>query len=227
MVAPVIRQRPRRCAARNKQSAACPCTDEKTRAPVVPWLTSLSRKFSAAAAACSSAGVPRFLGEGEAIEPFEQVVRRRRQHAVLREVNVRVDQAGQDDRVVVALAAAPRRAPAAGRRRRRARGCGPAGPPPPRRPRGSLSPVSGPTTRGSSPKAQRAAAQDPRCGIGARRHPATRSSMRKRMMRQTLSIAFPCSSSGPLAMRSSKAARIMSLVAPLTAKMKGIPKRSL
>ena len=192
---------------------------------MVPWLTSLSRKLSAAAAAWSSRGVSRLLGEGEAIEPFEQVVRGRRQHAVLREVNVRVDQSGQDERVVMALA---RRLGV--RRRQVGEGAVPEDAALTADDHRAVLVASyrlvGTDDAGVVPEAQRAAAQDQRCDI-ARGHPATRSSMRKRMMRQTFSIAFPSSTSRPLPLRSSKAARIMSLVAPLTAKMKGIPKRSL
>ena len=171
-------------------------------------------------------GVSRLFGEGEAIEPFEQVVRGRRQHAVLREVNVRIDQSRQDDLALIALARS------LGVLRRQVRESAV--------PQDAALPAHdhrtvfvaaqrpvGTDDAGIVPKTQRAAAQDPRCGIGARRHPATRSSMRKRMMRQTLSIAFPSSTSRPLATRSSKAARIIALVAPLTAKMKGISKRSL
>ena len=193
---------------------------------MVPWLTSLSRKRSAAAAAVVLGGVARLLGEGEAIEPFEQVVRGRRQHAVLREVNVRVDQAGQDHRVFIALARRPGVL---------ARQAGEGAVPEDaalladdhRAVLMTAHCLLGADGAGVVPKIHRAAAQHAHRGIGARRHPATRSSMRKRMMRQTLSIAFPISASAPLAMRSSKAARIMSLVAPLTAKMKGMPKRSL
>ena len=171
-------------------------------------------------------GVSRFLGEGEAVEPFEQVVRGRRQHAVLREVNVRIDQSRQDDRAVVALAR--RRGVLA---RQVGEGAVPQDAAPLAYDHGTVlvtlhRPV-GADDAGIVPKTHRAAAQNPRCDIGARRHPATRSSMRKRMMRQTLSVAFSSSTSRPLAQRSSKAARIISLVAPLTAKMKGIPKRSL
>ena len=193
---------------------------------MVPWLTSLSRKLSAAAAAWSSAGVSRFLGEGEAVEPFEQVVRGRRQHAVLREVNVRIDQSGQDDRIVIALARGLGV---------RARQVGEAAVPEDaallahhhRAVVVAAHRRLGADDAGIVPKTQRAAAQNARCGIGARRHPATRSSMRNRMMRQTWSVAFSSSTSRPLARRSSKAARIVAAVAPLTAKMKGIPKRSL
>ena len=171
-------------------------------------------------------GVSRLFGKGEAIEPFQQVVRGRRQHAVLREVNVGIDQSGQDDRAVMALARS-----VCVRARQVGEGPVPQDAAPPahdhravlvaaRRPVGA-------DDAGVVDEAQRAAAQHPRCGIGTRRHPATRSSMRKRMMRQTLSVAFSSSASCPLPRRSSKAARIIAALAPLTAKMKGIPKRSL
>ncbi len=75
-------------------------------------------------------------------------------------------------------------------------------------------------------KADRAAAQDSGCSHGDRGHPATRSSMRKRRMRQTLSIALAYSATRSLSTRASKAARILSLEAPLTAKMNGMPKRA-
>ena len=171
-------------------------------------------------------GVSRFLGEGEAIEPFEQVVRGRSQHSVLREVNVCIDQSGQDDLAVIALARSlgvlPRQvgeiavpqdaAPLADDHRAVVV---------------AVHRLVRADKAGIVPEAHRAAAQNPRRDIGARRHPSTRSSMRKRMIRQTLSVAFLSSSSRPLARRSSKAARIIAAVAPLTAKMKGIPKRSL
>ena len=171
-------------------------------------------------------GVSCFLREGETIEPFQQVVRGRRQHAVLREVHVRIDQTGQDEPAVVALA----------RRlgvflRQRGEGAVPQDAALPAHDHRAVvvaahRPVGADDARVVR-EAQRAAAQHPRSGIGAPRHPATRSSMRKRMMRQTLSVAFSSSTSGSLARRSSKAARIIAALAPLTAKMKGIPKRSL
>ena len=170
--------------------------------------------------------VPRFLGEGEAIEPFEQVVRGRRQHTVLREVNVRIDQSRQDDIAVIALARSLGVLP-----RQVGEGAVPQDPALPADDHRAVLVAAyrmvGADDAGIVPEAQRAAAQDPRRGIGARRHPPTRSSMRKRMMRQTLSIAFFSSSSRPLALRSSKAVRIIAAVAPLTAKTKGIAKRSL
>ena len=171
-------------------------------------------------------GVSRFFGEGEAIEPFEQVVRGRRQHAVLRKVNVRIDQSRQDDLAVIALARS-----LGVLRRQVGEGAVPQDPAllahDHRTVLVALHRLVGADDAGIVPEAQRAAAQNPCRGIGARRHPATRSSMRKRMMRQTLSIAFSTSTSRPLAIRSSKAARIIAAVAPLTAKMKGIAKRSL
>ena len=171
-------------------------------------------------------GVSRLLGEGEALEPLQQVVRRRRQHPVLREVNVRVDQSRQNDLAVIALArrlgvhprqvgegAVPQDAALLAHDHRAVVM--------------ALHRLVGADDAGVVPETHRAAAQDPRRGIGARRHPATQSSMRKRMMRQTFSIAFATSTSRSLARRSSKAERIIFLVAPLTAKMKGISKRSL
>src|SRR5262245_27906066 len=54
-----------------------------------------------------------------------------------------------------------------------------------------------------------------------KRHGATRSSMRKRIMRQTWPSAVANSSSGSLFTRSLKLARIWCLVTPLTARMNG------
>ena len=171
-------------------------------------------------------GVSRFLGEGEALEPFEQVMRGRRQHAVLREVNVRVDQSRQNDLAVIALARCLGVLP-----RQVGEGAVPQDPALLTHDHSAvvvaLHRLVGADDAGIVPETQRAAAQNPCRGIGACRHPATRSSMRKRMMQQTLSIAFSTSTSRPLALRSSKAARIIAAVAPLTAKMKGMPKRSL
>ena len=172
MVAPVIRQRPRRRAARKRQSAALPCTEEKTRALVVPWLTSLSRKLSAAASGMVLGGVSRFLGEGEAIEPFEQVMRGRRQHAVLREVNVCVDQSRQDDLAVIAVARSLGVLP-----RQVGEGAVPEDAAPLAHDHSAVVVAAhrlvGADEAGIVPEAHCAAAQNPRCGIGARRHPAT------------------------------------------------------
>ena len=117
-------------------------------------------------------GVSRFLGEGEAIEPFEQVVRGRRQHAVLREVNVRIDQSGQDDLAVIAVARSLGVLP-----RQVGEGAVPEDAAPLAHDHRAVVVAAhrlvGADEAGIVPEAHCAAAQNPRCGIGARRHPAT------------------------------------------------------
>ena len=58
-------------------------------------------------------------------------------------------------------------------------------------------------------------------------HAITRSSIRNRKMRQTCERAMTNSTSGALFARASKLSRIIRVVAPYTAKMKGKPKRCL
>ena len=167
-------------------------------------------------------GVAAFLREGEALQPVEQVAAGSGQHAVLRKVDVRVDQAGQHQRrpVVVHRQRAeplrqPRRGPAPSDAAGAVHGDRAAAVEQHRAPRrggGGVGAVG-----------QHRALHHPPANAGA--HGATRSSRRNRRMRSTLARANARSVAGEWLIRSSNAARIAVLAAPFTAKMNGNPNR--
>ena len=159
-------------------------------------------------------GVAAFFREREAVQPIQQVLAGRGQHAVLGEVHVGVDEAGQHQRLAVVVdGEAPepfrqaRRVPAPLDAAVHAHRDGAAAPVPNR----ALRPGDG----GIVPVGQDRAENHPR-GVHPA-HGATRSSMRNRRMRSTFASAAACSRSASLPIRASKAARIASFVAPFTA----------
>ena len=157
------------------------------------------------------------------MQPVDQVTARCGEHAVLREVDVCIDQSGQHQGlpVIVRRQRAEPLRQAAGRPAPRnaspgGDGDGAAAVEPHR----SLRADAG----GIVAVGEHRAAHYPSAARPA--HDATRSSRRKRRMRSTLASASARSVAGAWSTRVANAARIASLVAPLTAKMNGKPKRS-
>src|SRR5690606_19700129 len=149
----------------------------------------------------------RLFRKGETIEPVEQVLSGRGMHAVLRKMDMRVDETRQDQAIAIIIDG--RRRKAARQKRDR-----PA-------PQDNAVIADGDAAllfmmkiAGCIAKGQGLAANDAR-------HAETLSSIRNRKMRQICSIARANSSSGVLLMRSAKLSRICCFVAPFTAKMKG------
>ena len=157
-------------------------------------------------------GVAAFLREGEAGEPVEQVPSRCGEHAVLREVDMGIDEARHDEHVAVVIDVCRLKG-----LRQQAQRSGPED-------HAVIANDDGPPALvhrlAVGGKAQRLALDDAR-------HGDTLSSMRKRKMRQTWASAVANSAAGSLPTRAAKLSRIICLVAPLTAKMKGKPKRCL
>ena len=92
----------REAAAAKSASAQALCTEQKAR-PTSCRADEAVEEELGHGRGIAAIGIAAFFREGEARQPVEQVLAGRGQHAVLREVDVRVDEARHDDAVAIVV----------------------------------------------------------------------------------------------------------------------------